>query len=246
MAPCAIFGTDATLGCPTKHGQVCMTKSLKFRKQEFARDAIYEVALDLFVEKGFQETTVEDVARAAGVSRRSFFRYFTTKDHLLGHNMVRLGDVLVSAVKASPAESSWYQVVRDAVLAGLYFGTSHPRTRQVIEITARNPSARYAHRSRRIDIETRLSEAFAARTRNEKMDDVRPRMLALLTLDVHDLAIQSWFTGERYDYSEAAEYVFQQLARVVCEINELKTTARTQTSRLKASVVKSRRPVLAR
>src|SRR5271165_6270944 len=68
-------------------GRACMTESLKSRKQEFARDAIFEAAMDLFVGKGFQETNVEDVATAAGVSRRSFFRYFTTKDHLLGHNI---------------------------------------------------------------------------------------------------------------------------------------------------------------
>ena len=99
-----------------------MAKTLTSRKQEFVRDGIFEAAIDLFVHKGFQETTVDDVALAAGVSRRSFFRYFTTKDHLLGHNMVKLGDVLVAAVAASPAESSANQVVHDAVMAGLPAG----------------------------------------------------------------------------------------------------------------------------
>jgi AcrR family transcriptional regulator len=191
-----------------------MVRDLKSRKQEFARDAIYEAALELFMRRGFEETSVDDVAKAAGISRRSFFRYFTTKDHLLGHNMVRLGDVLVEAVTASPAESSSYLVVRDAVMAGLNFGTAHPRTRQVIEITTRNLSARYAHRSRRVDIEIRLSQAFAARTRTETPDQIRPRMLAILTLDVADLAILSWFKGDFDNYSKAADHVLSLMSDV--------------------------------
>jgi AcrR family transcriptional regulator len=223
-----------------------MTKSLKSRKQEFARDSIYDAAIDLFVHKGFQETTVEDVAQAAGVSRRSFFRYFTTKDHLLGHNMVRLGEVLVSAVAASPAESSPIQVVRDAVSAGLRFGTSHPRTRQVIEITARNPSARRAHRSRRVDIEDRLSEAFAARTRNETKDHVRPKMLAILTLTVVDLATVSWFKGESEDYSKAADDVFALLFQVLGEPTYTHTSQLPQTPKLMSLAARKRKPMAAR
>jgi hypothetical protein len=130
--------------------------------------------------------------------------------------MVRLGDVLVSAVGASPAESSAFEVVHDAVLAGLRFGTTHPRTRQVIEITARNPTARQAHRSRRVDIEDRLTEAFAARTRNETKDDVRPKMMAILTITVSDLAMISWFKGEFEEYSKAADNVLAMLQNVLC------------------------------
>ena len=201
-----------------------MTESLKSRKQEFARDAIFEAAMDLFVSKGYQETNVEDVAMAAGVSRRSFFRYFTTKDHLLGHNIVRYGDILVSAVGACPAESSANEVVHDAVLAGMQFSTSHPRTRQIIAITARNLSARRAHKSRIVDVEIRLAEAFAARTRNETKDDTRPRLLATLTLMVGDLALTGWFKGEFDDFSEASDHVFALLSRVLCEPKELGTS----------------------
>jgi AcrR family transcriptional regulator len=201
-----------------------MAKTLTSRKQEFVRDGIFEAAIDLFVRKGFQETTVDDVARAAGVSRRSFFRYFTTKDHLLGHNMVKLGDVLVAAVAASPAESSPNQVVHDAVMAGLLFATSHPRTRQVIEITSRNLSTRQAHSSRKVDVENCLAEAFAARTRHETKNDLRPRMLAILTLTVVDLSLVAWFRGDFDDCSKAPDHVFAMLTHVLNEPTETSVT----------------------
>lgn len=51
-----------------------MTKaSLQSRKQQFVRDAIFDAAVEKFAAEGFDDTTVEDVARAAGVSRASFF-----------------------------------------------------------------------------------------------------------------------------------------------------------------------------
>jgi len=185
-----------------------MAKTLTSRKQEFVRDAIFEAAIDLFVRKGFQETNVDDVAQAAGVSRRSFFRYFTTKDHLLGHNMVRHGEVLASAVAASPAESSASQVVHDAVRAGLQFAMSHPMTRQIIDISAQNISARQAHSSRKVEVELRLAEAFAARTRGETKNDLRPRTYAILTLTMVELALSAWYKGEFEDCEKASCYVF--------------------------------------
>jgi len=218
-----------------------MAKTLTSRKQEFVRDGIFEAAIDLFVRKGFQETTVDDVAQAAGVSRRSFFRYFTTKDHLLGHNMVKHGDVLVSAVASSPAESSANQVVHDAVMAGLQFATAHPKTRQIIDITARNLSARQAHSSRRIDVENRLAEAFATRTRHETKNDLRPRMLAILTLTVVDLSLMVWFRGDFDDCSKASDHVFALLTHVLNEPTEATALSTVGTSELKVSGAKRRR-----
>jgi len=223
-----------------------MAKSLKSRKQEFVQDSIYIAAIDLFVRKGFQETSVDDVAQAAGVSRRSFFRYFRTKDHLLGHTIIRYGDVLVFAVAASPAESSANEVVHDTVLAGLQFCGSQPRTREIMGITARNLSARQALRSRMVEVEIRLSEAYAARTRNETKDDVRPRLLALLTLMVVDLTLMSWFKGEFEDSSAASKYVFEQLSRVLFAPKEIDAPAATQKRKLKSAGAKRPKIVRAR
>ena len=223
-----------------RDGELHMAKSLKSRKQEFVRDSIYDAAIDLFVRQGFQETSVEDVAKAASVSRRSFFRYFTTKDHLLAYSIMKYGDVLVSAVASSPAESAAIEVVHDAVLAGTHFATSQPRTRQLMVITSRNLPARQALRSRMVEVEIRLSEAFAARTRKETRDDFRPRMLAVLTLTVVDLSLPLWFKGDFEDCSTASKFVFEQLSRVLCEPNELQTSAAPQKRKLKPATTKDR------
>src|SRR5216684_2163838 len=87
--------------------------TLQARKQQVVRDAIWDAAIDLFAEKGFDETTVDDIAEAAGVSRRSFFRYFASKSDLMAHGMVNYGAELSAAIDACPQSYSLAEVFRE-------------------------------------------------------------------------------------------------------------------------------------
>lgn len=79
--------------------------TLQARKQQLVRDAIWDGAVNLFSEKGFDETTVDDIAQASGVSRRSFFRYFSSKNDLMAHGVVNYGTSLADAIRACPRTS---------------------------------------------------------------------------------------------------------------------------------------------
>lgn len=57
--------------------------ALRERKKDQTRDALARAAFELFQQKGYEATTVAEIARAANVSRRTFFRYYATKDALL-------------------------------------------------------------------------------------------------------------------------------------------------------------------
>ena len=195
-----------------------MTKdSLQVRKQQLVRDAIYDAAIGLFAVKGFDETTVEEVAQAAGVSRRSFFRYFSSKDDLLAQNVVHYGEVLTAAVTACPAAFTPLETVRETVLTVVKQTVGQSRTRQVIEISERSASARQAHSSRMMEVEDSVAMAFAGRLRGASKDDLKPRLLASLTLSVMNVAIMSWYRGEYRELSVAANQVFSNLTRFMCD-----------------------------
>lgn len=193
-----------------------MPTDLKTRKQEVVRDAIYYAALDLFIRLGYNETRIDQIVEAAGISQRSFFRYFATKDDLLGYSSIKRGHILVAAVEACPPDLPPLEVIRHAAGAGTEFAMTQPQTRQIIEITAANLSARQAHRGGMVEVEDRLSEAFARRTKNAGKFNLEPRLMALMTIMIADLTLAAWFTGEAKDCSTAARNVFAKLDRLYC------------------------------
>jgi AcrR family transcriptional regulator len=194
-----------------------MGKDLKTRKQELVRDAIYDAAMELFGRKGFNETTVDEIVEAAGISQRSFFRYFPTKSDVLAYDIAGAGDVVVAAIEGCPRELSGLEVVRRVAQANIEYALSRPRTRQIIEITAQNFSARQAHRAGLVQVENRVSEAYAARIKNSGKYSLEPRMLTLLTQMVVDLTLTSWFSGEAKDCESGMKSVFGKLTLTFCE-----------------------------
>lgn len=75
------------------------------------------VAMRLFDQRGFDETTVDDIARAAGVSRRTFFRYFDSKSAVLWNNFDREIDELRRHLSATDHATPLVDAIRQAVLA---------------------------------------------------------------------------------------------------------------------------------
>jgi AcrR family transcriptional regulator len=87
------------------------------RQKAATREALRSAAMRLFAERGFRDTTTDDIAAAVGVTRRTFFLHFTSKDEvLLGHIAHQL-DLLVLELDAAPAHldpaaRAWHAVAR--------------------------------------------------------------------------------------------------------------------------------------
>ena len=81
---------------------------LREASRRAVQSQIAKTAEELFLAKGFEETTVDEIAAAVGMSQRSFFRYFASKDDVVLDNLDRLGDDLLSALASRPAdEAEW-------------------------------------------------------------------------------------------------------------------------------------------
>lgn len=96
-----------------------------------ARD-LEVIALRLFTDRGFDSTTVEDIASAAGVSRRTFFRYFDTKADVLWAAF----DHEVATLRAAFAEAPAGQPLLDAIRTTIV-GVNHYTAADVPELRAR-------------------------------------------------------------------------------------------------------------
>jgi AcrR family transcriptional regulator len=89
---------------------------LRERKKRATRAAIQRAALQLFLEKGYDETTTEEVARAAEVSPSTLFNYFPTKEDLVGDDYDPL---FIDLLAARPPEEPMFTAIRRAIEAGL-------------------------------------------------------------------------------------------------------------------------------
>lgn len=85
------------------------------RRERNARE-IQQAAMSLFAARGYAEVTVEDIAHEAGISERTFFRYFASKDHLLVAEAGRRIDVISDSLAGQPDDVDAWQALRNAVL----------------------------------------------------------------------------------------------------------------------------------
>lgn len=84
------------------------------RRETLAR--ITEAGVRLFIERRYEATTLDDIAAAAGISRRTFFSYFKSKDEILLSMQSGMGDMLAAALREQSLDKPPFQAVRDAVL----------------------------------------------------------------------------------------------------------------------------------
>ncbi len=88
-------------------------RSLRKIKADAVEASIAATALTLFDEKGFDGVTVDEIAAASGISRRSFFRYFATKEDIVVSGHAEFGERIIERVKARPQdEDVWVSLRR--------------------------------------------------------------------------------------------------------------------------------------
>lgn len=87
------------------------------RKRRETLRRITDAGVCLFIEKGFEGATVEEIAAAAGISRRSFFHYFESKDDILLSLQSDVGELFAAEVRRAPPGGSPFELVRNAALS---------------------------------------------------------------------------------------------------------------------------------
>jgi AcrR family transcriptional regulator len=184
------------------------------------REEIWDAAIDLFAEKGFEQTTVDDIAEAAGVSRRSFFRYFSSKSDLMAHGLVGYEIALTDAILACPPAWSLAEVFRATVLQVARGLTAETRTRKIMDIVASQPAAREAQLSRLVRVQDQIVSAFAQRTgkrdkRRRCQYDLNANLAAALTICTLGITFHAWFADCPEDVSATVAQVLATLRKFV-------------------------------
>lgn len=189
-------GPDDTSGEPSRPG-------LRELKKQRTRDALLRAALELFTTKGYEETTVDEIAEAVDVSQRTFFRHFTNKEETVFAVQHMVEARFVQALRERPADEAPFVAMRGAVLgAWEAMGQSieevvpvelHMRTYQMIEST---PSLLAVHLRHSIEMEEEIAHLIAEREGLDVDSDPRPRVAVAAFSGVMRVTGRLWGAGE--------------------------------------------------
>ena len=158
------------------------------RWQPGSRGRLHEAALELYATRGFQHTTVAEIARRAGLTERTFFRHFGDKREVMFAAAGALQEALVSTVANAPASLAPLEAVAaglEAVAAELP-DRETARARQTI--IAANPELR----ERELTTFAALSAALAEALRARGLPDPAATLAAEVGMAVFRIAFERW------------------------------------------------------
>jgi AcrR family transcriptional regulator len=188
-------------------------EGLRERKRQQTLQRISEVGMGLFLAKGYEATTLEEIAAAAGVSRRTLFYYFESKDDILLANVHGYADALKALVLENSTAGMPVDVVREALLKLV----SRFEERQMLASARlmQQSAALRARNNRYVQLERSvyegLCELWPKKERREGL-----RIVAMVATGALRVAVDSWF--EEDGQRPLAKYIKDAFRNLKAEI----------------------------
>ncbi len=147
---------------------------LRARKKQQTRDTIASAALGLFAERGYDETTLADIAEAADVSPRTIFGYYESKEDILLCNESAFLEMLKCKLDERPPGTTTFDAIRDFLAS---VGPPDEGAKLRKRILTANPALQMRMRARHAQLEPILAESVA-KDLGTGPDDIRPQLVA--------------------------------------------------------------------
>lgn len=175
-------GSAGSAGSETRSG----------RPRATSRRVLERIALELFAEQGFDATTVEQIADRAGVSRRTFFRYFDTKADVLWSEFDAEVASLHRLLAEAPADQPLTEAIRQAVLTANHYGVEDVASLRTRMETVAHVPALGASSTAHYDSWAGALAEFAARRLGQQPGDLIPQAIGFSALGVCRAAFDQW------------------------------------------------------
>jgi len=176
-----------------------MATGLRERKKQQTRELIAQTARRLFLERGFDHVPVAEIARAADVSEKTVFNYYTRKEDLVYFQLEAFEEELLAAVRdRAPGESVLDAFSRFVLQRRGLLAESDPEAAERLATLTRMITESPALLTREREIFERYTDSLAellARETGAAPDDVEPRVVANALMGVHRALVD--FTRRR-------------------------------------------------
>lgn len=167
---------------------------LRVRKKERTRLAIADAALELFVEKGYEATTVDEIVARAHVSKATFFRYFAGKGEVIFHWNADRYHGLADTIVSRPDDEDDFAALRRA-LRGWVANLDTERMIRQGKAAATSPLLRGISYDLSAEWQNVVAEALAER-HGLASPDQRCRLLASVTFAIYSNAFNTWLNAD--------------------------------------------------
>lgn len=184
------------------------------RKKLETRRALQHAALRLFAERGYDETTVEDITEAADVAVRTFFRYFRSKHDVLAGDLLWLAAQLKQALYERPPDEEPLPAIRAAARA---VAADYVIDRESLLLQGRlieaEPQLCIANVGAYLCLDRAIADFVAQRTNTDPLRDLYPRLVGGLAATAMQLALFVWCQrGGHDDLADLIDQAFEQMA----------------------------------
>lgn len=189
-------------------------EGLRERKRRQTLQRISEVSLELFAAKGYEATTIDEIAAAAGISRRTFFHYFDSKEDILPAYVGGFAEALKALVIENASAAAPLDIVREAVLQLVA-----PHRESQMLATSRLMRRSETLRTRNDRTFQQLEQAVLqglCELWPKKENRERWRLVAMISIGALRLASDSW--NEQDGKRPLAKYVQEVFKRLKSEI----------------------------
>jgi AcrR family transcriptional regulator len=163
---------------------------LRQRKRQQTRERLTRAAMALFLERGFEATTLDDIAAAADISRRSFFHYFASKEDVVFAWQEESMAALTAAVAARPADESMLTAAENAISA-MVRQLDPNETIAMACLKRDNPALQARDQVKYEKLERALAEALSRRA-GHKAEKLQARLAAMIATGAMRIGGEFW------------------------------------------------------
>lgn len=184
------------------------------RRRITSRAEVEHVAFDLFTSRGFERTTVDDIAETAGIGRRTFFRYFPSKNDIAWGDFDGQLRTMRKRLAGYPPDQPLLDVIRAALVD---FNRVDPaqvsRHRRRMRLILATPALQ-AHSALRYADWRRVLADFVAERLGVSPDSLAPQAIAYATLGVALAAYEQWLRSPEADLGDLLAAGMDELGRL--------------------------------
>jgi AcrR family transcriptional regulator len=170
---------------------IMLKTGLRSRKRDRLRAQLLETSLRLFIDHGYDATTIDEIAAAIDISPRTFFRYFGSKEDLVMDSAVRLREDLRAFAEGAPAEAPALSVAAAAMFLVARRYEPVPDGLPLARLIVQTPALRARLAREREDWTSQLAAGIAPRL-GLASDAFAARVIAANAQWVQSAAFEQW------------------------------------------------------